>query len=345
MAQLGIRKFDDLIGHTELVKRRDVDHWKANTISLDRLLYRPPESDASPTYFAGPQNQTVQNDMDQELIELSQEALIHKTPVYIDRKIHNADRAVGTMLSSVLARQHGASGLPDDTIQCDMHGSAGQSFGAFLAKGITMRLHGDANDYFGKGLSGGKLIVTPPEGSTFVPEENIIIGNTALYGATSGEAYVHGIAGERFCVRNSGALAVVEGVGDHCAEYMTGGRLLVLGTVGRNFAAGMSGGIAYVLNVGGSFAYFCNQEMVELTPTLELDDQKSIKQLLKNHHDYTGSRLAQEILGNWSQFLPRFVKVLPIEYKRVLQQTENELQIMRSDQLTLEEINYQVDVE
>jgi glutamate synthase (NADPH) large chain len=345
MAQLGIRKFDELIGHTELVKRSDVDHWKASTLNLERLLYRPEVTGDSPTHYTGQRNQNVQNSMDEALIELSQEALVHQKPVHIDKKIHNADRAVGTMLSGVLTRYQGAAGLPDDTIQCDMHGSAGQSFGAFLAKGITMRLHGDANDYFGKGLSGGKLVVMPPEGTTFVPEENIIIGNTALYGATSGEAYVHGIAGERFCVRNSGALAVVEGAGDHCAEYMTGGRLLVLGTVGRNFAAGMSGGIAYVLNVGGSFAYFCNQEMVELTPTLELDDQKWIKLLLKNHQHYTGSRLAHEILGNWSQFLPRFVKVLPIEYKRVLQQTENELQIMQSDLMTLEEINYQVDVE
>ena len=345
MAQLGIRKFDDLIGHTELVRPRDVDHWKASAINLDRLLYRPQTTGDSPTHYTGRRNKDVQNNMDKELIELSKEALTDQKPVHIDKKIHNVDRAVGTMLSSVLTKQHGPSGLPDDTIQCDFQGSAGQSFGAFLARGITMRLHGDANDYFGKGLSGGKLIVMPPEGSTFAPEENIIIGNTALYGATSGEAYVHGVAGERFCVRNSGALAVVEGAGDHCAEYMTGGRLLVLGAVGRNFAAGMSGGIAYVLNAGGSFAYFCNQEMVELSPTLELDDQKWIKQLLKNHHHYTGSNLAKEILEKWSQFMPRFVKVLPIEYKRVLQQTENERQIMRSDQLTLEEINYQVDVE
>ena len=210
------------------------------------------------------------------------------------------------------------------------------SFGAFLAPGITLRLHGDANDYFGKGLSGGKLITVPPAGSAFVPEENIIIGNTALYGATSGEAYVRGIAGERFGVRNSGALAVAEGVGDHGAEYMTGGRLVVLGSVGRNFAAGMSGGIAYVLNVDGMFGYFCNQEMVELSPAIELDDQKWIKLLLTNHYHYTGSTLAENILANWSQFMPRFVKVLPLDYKRVLAQSENLAQIQQADQLMLE---------
>jgi glutamate synthase (NADPH/NADH) large chain len=240
------------------------------------------------------------------------------------------------MLSGEVAKRYGNQGLPDDTIQIEVAGSAGQSFAAFLAKGITMRLHGDANDYFGKGLSGGKLIALPPEGSTFAPEENIIIGNTALYGATGGEAYVRGVAGERFCVRNSGVHAVVEGLGDHGAEYMTGGGLIVLGSVGRNFAAGMSGGIAYVLNQDGSFNYFCNHDMVELTPAIGLDDQKYIKQQLLNHIHYTGSALAQTILDKWYRYMPRFVKVMPLDYKRVLAQIQEEEQVAQSDQMMID---------
>ena len=222
------------------------------------------------------------------------------------------------MLSYEVSKRFGDEGLPDNTIHCIFRGSAGQSFGAFLAKGITFRLEGDANDYFGKGLSGGRLIVVPPEGSSFIPEENIIIGNTVLYGATSGEAFVRGVAGERFAVRNSGADAVIEGTGDHCAEYMTGGRIIVLGRVGRNFAAGMSGGIAYVLDRDGTFEYFCNKGMVELAPVREFEDQDFIIELLQRHVKHTGSPAAHDVLRNWHDYLPKFVRVLPLEYKRAL---------------------------
>ncbi len=333
MAELGIRKFNDLVGQTNLVTVREVDHWKASTVNLEKILYRPTEANIYPNYCVETQTHQIEDIFDRELIKLAQPALEKQTQVKIELPITNADRAVGTMLSGEIAKRYGNQGLPDGTIQCEVRGSAGQSFGAFLAKGVTMRLHGDANDYFGKGLSGGKLIALPPKGSTFAPEENIIIGNTALYGATGGEAYVRGMAGERFCVRNSGVHAVVEGVGDHGAEYMTGGRLIVLGSVGRNFAAGMSGGIAYVLNLDGTFTYFCNQDMVELTPAIGLEDQKYIKQQLLNHIYYTNSDLAQTILDKWYKFMPRFVKILPLDYKRVMEQIQDQERGERSDQM------------
>jgi glutamate synthase (ferredoxin) len=225
---------------------------------------------------------------------------------------------VGTMLGSEVTRRYGAEGLPEDTIRIHFKGSAGQSFGAFMPRGITFDLEGDANDYFGKGLSGAKLIVRPPRGSTFAPEENIIIGNVALYGATSGEAYVCGVAGERFCVRNSGAYAVVEGVGDHGCEYMTGGRVVVLGRTGKNFAAGMSGGIAYVLDLDGDFARHCNLDMVTLGRLEEEEEIAEVRRLIERHEEYTGSRRAATVLVSWKDYLPRFVKVLPKDYARVL---------------------------
>jgi glutamate synthase (NADPH/NADH) large chain len=224
------------------------------------------------------------------------------------------------MLSGEIAKRYGQAGLPEDTVQIQLEGSAGQSFGAFLSKGITLRLEGDANDYLGKGLSGGKIIVVPPKESTFVPEKNIIAGNTLLYGATSGEVYINGIVGERFCVRNSGAFAVVEGAGDHCCEYMTGGRTVVLGKTGRNFAAGMSGGIAYVLDEDGKFDMFCNMEMVELSLIEEMADNKELHDLISKHYKYTGSPLAKRILDNWLEYSEKFLKVTPIEYKKVLQE-------------------------
>jgi len=333
MAELGIRTFNELVGQTGLVQVRSVDHWKASTVNLEKILYRPEEAKNYPNYCVENQTHQIEDVLDRELIQRAMPALEKKEQINIEFAISNVDRAVGAMLSGEVARRYGNQGLPHDTIQCEVTGSAGQSFGAFLAKGITMRLHGDSNDYFGKGLSGGKLIALPPEGSTFAPEENIIIGNTALYGATGGEAYVHGMAGERFCVRNSGVHAVVEGLGDHGAEYMTGGGLIVLGSVGRNFAAGMSGGIAYVLNQEGSFNYFCNQDMVELTPAIGLNDQAYIKQQLQNHIHYTGSTLAQTILDQWYKFMPRFVKVMPLDYKRVLAQIQEQEQEARSDQM------------
>jgi glutamate synthase (NADPH/NADH) large chain len=241
-------------------------------------------------------------------------------PVQISSKIKNTDRAVGAMLSGEVAKRYGQTGLPNDTIKAEFEGSASQSFGAFLSKGIFFQLIGEANDYVGKGLSGGKIAVIAPKESTFQPENNIIAGNTLLYGATSGELYVNGVVGERFCVRNSGAIAVVEGAGDHCCEYMTGGRTVVLGETGRNFAAGMSGGVAYVLDEVGNFDFFCNMEMVELSLIEDSMDSKEVQGLIANHLKYTGSTRAKHILDNWSQYVDKFKKIVPIEYKKVLQQ-------------------------
>ncbi len=237
------------------------------------------------------------------------------------------------MLSGEISKRYGEEGLPADTVNCTFQGTAGQSFGAFLVKGVTFRLEGDSNDYIGKGLSGGKIIVVPPTGSTFKPEENIIIGNTSFYGATSGEAYIHGVAGERFCVRNSGANAVIEGTGDHCCEYMTGGRVVVLGKTGRNFAAGMSGGIAYVLDENGDFDYYCNRGLVDLAPVEDKTDVRELQTMINNHLLYTQSLVAQEILTNWEEFLPKFVKVIPFEYKKVLEE-EKLKELQRKLQLT-----------
>jgi glutamate synthase (NADPH/NADH) large chain len=272
---------------------------------------------------------------DLQLIKSSQRALKAKEKVWLSQTITNVDRAAGAMLSGEISLRYGEEGLPEDTIYTLFSGTAGQSFGAFLARGVTFRLEGDANDYFGKGLSGGKLIVMPPSGSAFKPEENIIIGNTSLYGATAGEAYIHGVAGERFCVRNSGARAVVEGTGDHGCEYMTGGRAVILGKTGRNFAAGMSGGIAYVLDTDRNFDYFCNKGLVELLPVEERADILELQELISNHMLYTQSSLASAILTSWEEYLPRFVKVIPFEYKKVLEQQKLR-ELERKLQLTSE---------
>jgi glutamate synthase (ferredoxin) len=233
--------------------------------------------------------------------------------------IRNVNRTVGTMLGYEVTKRHGGDGLPDDTMSITFRGSAGQSFGAFLPRGITLTLEGDANDYVGKGLSGGKIIAYPPKNATFVAEDNILVGNVALYGATSGEAYFRGVAGERFAVRNSGAIAVVEGVGDHGCEYMTGGRVLVLGKTGRNFAAGMSGGVAYVLDADGTFKKRCNMEMVELDPLESIDDVEFVRRTIQLHVELTGSDVGARVLVEWDQMAPKFVKVFPRDYKRVLE--------------------------
>jgi glutamate synthase (ferredoxin) len=236
--------------------------------------------------------------------------------------IDNSNRVVGTILGSELTRKYGAKGLPEDHIKLTFSGSAGQSFGAFIPSGLTLILSGDSNDYIGKGLSGGKIIVKPPPGSNFAPEDNVIVGNVAFYGATAGSAYINGIAGERFCVRNSGATAVVEGVGDHCCEYMTGGMVVVLGATGRNFAAGMSGGIAYVLDDDGTFGSFCNNEMVNLFKLENEVEIAKIKQMIERHHIYTESPRALQVLEHWSELVPHFVKVLPRDYQRMLEAME-----------------------
>jgi glutamate synthase (NADPH/NADH) large chain len=326
MAELGIRRFNDLVGRSDLLIERKSGKPKVRGISLARILHR----EEGPDGIAGgkerfcTQNQIhkIDNVLDRRLIEQCAGALDTKTQVVLTMPVKNTDRAVGTMLSNRVSRKYGGAGLSDSTIIVDFSGSAGQSFGAFLAPGITFRLHGDSNDYLGKGLSGGRIAVMPPAGAAYKSEENIIVGNTLLYGATSGEAYIAGIAGERFCVRNSGATAVVEGAGDHCAEYMTGGRLVVLGNVGRNFAAGMSGGIAYVLDRRGNFDFYLNHGMVELTAlTAEpAEDEAFVKRQVENHIKWTGSAYAKSILSHWDDYRAQFRKVMPIEYKRALEQ-------------------------
>lgn len=320
MAQLGFRTINEMIGHTErLEMRRAVEHFKARGLDYSNILYQP---DVPPTvgrYRQVEQNHGLDRTLDKQvLLALCQPALEHGEPVRATLPIKNVNRVVGTILGSEVTRRYGSQGLPDDTIHLHFQGSAGQSFGAFVPKGITLELEGDANDYLGKGLSGGRIIVYPPEGATFIAEENIVIGNVAFYGATSGEAYIRGVAGERFCVRNSGVHAVVEAVGDHGCEYMTGGRVVVLGATGRNFAAGMSGGIAYVLDWNGDFARRCNQEMVDLERIENPEEIAELRGMIQRHAEYTHSALGWRVLIRWDELLPQFVKVMPKDYKRML---------------------------
>ncbi|HKS90507.1 MAG TPA: glutamate synthase-related protein, partial [Tepidiformaceae bacterium] len=327
MAQLGFRKLEDMVGRSDLIDmRRAVNHWKAQGLDFSAILYRPDVGDDVATHCVTTQDHGLEKALDQELLKLAAPALERKANVRIAMPIHNTNRTVGTILGSELTRLHGFNGLPDDTIDITFTGSAGQSFGAFVPSGITLRLIGDANDYTGKGLSGGKLIVSPPPTATFVPEENIVIGNVALYGATSGAAFFRGVAGERFCVRNSGAVAVVEGTGDHGCEYMTGGRVVVIGKTGRNFGAGMSGGIAYVFDEDGTFRNHCNMEMVSLEPLEEAEDVGLVQGLLERHREYTGSTVAASLLIDWPAAAERFVKVMPNEYRRVLLEQQREQQ-------------------
>ena len=319
MAELGFRTMDEMIGRVDRLETRPaVDHWKAKGIDLSNVLYQPAIAENAARHAIYTQDHGLDKALDVELIKRAATALETETPVEITLPIRNVNRTVGTMLGYELTRRHGGKGLPDDTIKIQFTGSAGQSFGAFVPRGITMTLEGDSNDYFGKGLSGGTIAVFPPRSSTFAPEENVIIGNVALYGATSGEAYVRGIAGERFAVRNSGALAVVEGVGDHACEYMTGGRVLVLGKTGRNVAAGMSGGVVYVLDLDENFATRCNRAMVELEEVVEHEDMDLIQHLLRRHVRFTRSSVAAQLLATWDTACAQFVKVIPRDYKRVL---------------------------
>ena len=325
LAKLGVKSLDEIVGRTDLLKFvKEESNNKLKKLDLSRLIYFPEEAKTHSIRHTLLQDHKLDDVMDKELIRTSRLAIEKAMPVDLSRNIKNTDRAVGAMLSGEIAKSYGNNGLPENTIQCSFKGSAGQSFGAFLAKGITFCLEGDANDYLGKGLSGGKIIIVPPATATYKPEKNIIAGNTLLYGATLGEVYINGQVGERFCVRNSGAIAVVEGVGDHCCEYMTGGRTVVLGKTGRNFAAGMSGGIAYVYNVDGDFDFFCNMEMVELSLVEDAADSRELKRLITNHYEYTKSPLAKNILDNWNDEVNRFIKVMPIEYKKVLQNEELE---------------------
>ena len=319
LAEIGVRHFVDIVGRSDMLYvKKDVQTIKTQHLDFSKILYRPDECTTNAIVKTVNQDHDISKVLDCELINRSYPAISSAMPVELDFAIKNTNRSVGAMLSGAVAKKYGNTGLPDDTISCTFKGSAGQSFGAFLEHGITFRLEGDANDYVGKGLSGGRIIIVPPSGSTFVPENNIIAGNTILYGATSGEIYINGRVGERFCVRNSGAVAVVEGVGDHCCEYMTGGRTVVLGSTGRNFAAGMSGGIAYVWNPKGDFDYFCNLEMVELSLIEDMADNRELYRIISNHYKYTRSPLAGRMLDNWQVYVEQFIKVIPFEYKKVL---------------------------
>ena len=325
LAELGYRKMDDIIGRFDLLERNpEVDHWKIRNLDLSGFLTMPPEAGSNAMHCIEKQDHKIESVLDRALISEADPALKNKQPVEIEKTIRNTDRTIGAMLSGEIARLYGSAGLPDGTIKCRFNGSAGQSFGAFLMSGIELFLEGDSNDYLGKGLSGGRIIVVPPQGSTFESDKNIIIGNTVLYGATKGEIYISGIAGERFGVRNSGANAVVEGVGNHCCEYMTGGRVVVLGSTGSNFAAGMSGGIAYVLNENGDFDFYCNMGMVELSLVEDFNDTNELTQLISRHYKFTGSKKAKLILDDLNSWLPRFIKVIPYDYKKVLQELKLE---------------------
>jgi Glutamate synthase domain 2 len=323
LAQMGFRSLDEIIGRADLIERKQQEvSRKAQKINFSKLLHFVDNgNDIRQTKL---QDHKIDQILDLELIRKAKPAIEKSLPVKISAYIGNTDRSAGTMLSGKVAERYGSSGLQDSTILVDFKGSAGQSFGAFLSAGISFRLEGEANDYLGKGLSGGRISVVPPAQSSFTPEKNIIAGNTLLYGATSGEVYINGCVGERFCVRNSGAIAVVEGVGDHCCEYMTGGRTVVLGATGKNFAAGMSGGLAYVLDMQGNFDYFCNMEMVELSLIEDKTEDRELHRLITAHFNHTQSPLAKKILGDWNSYLKHFIKVTPIEYKKVLQEEKIE---------------------
>lgn len=321
MAELGFRKFQDMIGRVDMLDSRDViNHWKAQGIDLTNILHKADVPENTAISHVSRQDHGLERALDNQLIEQCREAIEGQTPVKFETAIRNINRTVGTMLSSEIARRYGLPGLPDNTIQIKFEGSAGQSFGAFLAHGVTLTLEGDSNDYVGKGLSGGKIIIYPSRKATFVPEDNMIVGNVVLYGAISGEVYFRGIAGERFAVRNSGANAVVEAIGDNGCEYMTGGRVVVIGPTGRNFAAGMSGGIAYVWDQDGQFKSRCNLGMVDLFPVDDADDIKELKGMIEKHATYTNSTVAQKIVQDWKKVLPQFVKIYPKDYRRVLEE-------------------------
>ncbi len=321
MASLGIRTVNELIGRTDLIgTQKAVDHWKAHGIDLAPILHQPEVPSGTGCYCQTSQDHRLDRSLDHTtLMGLCQPALQGSGRVQVTLPIRNTNRVVGTLVGSEVTRRYGSEGLPDDTIEIHFQGSAGQSFGAFIPRGMTLILEGDSNDYLGKGLSGGKIIVYPPRNAPFAAEENIITGNVALYGATSGEAYVRGIAGERFCIRNSGARAVVEGVGDHGCEYMTGGRVVILGPTGRNFAAGMSGGIAYVLDEGGTFPVNCNKEMVDIEGLSDPVEKEEVFAMIERHAKLTGSSVAHRVLDRWEEIVDRFVKVMPRDYKRALQ--------------------------
>ena len=351
MAAMGFRTFPEMVGQMQMLDQRQVvEHWKAKGLDFSRLFFKPQAPKGVNIHNCEPQDHRIHHILDRRLIAEAQEALERGVPVRIETTIRNTDRTAGAMLSGEIAKRYGHEGLPSDTIHVKLVGTAGQSFGAWLARGVTFELEGDTNDYVGKGLSGGRIIVRPTADAGIVPEESIIVGNTVLYGAIEGECYFRGVAGERFAVRNSGAIAVIEGAGDHCCEYMTGGIVVVLGRTGRNFAAGMSGGIAYVLDEDGTFTTRCNMAMVELEPMpaeeevsarifhhmhdleshgrvevledMTRYDEERLHLLISRHARFTGSTRAAQILGNWKTYCPMFRKVMPLEYRRALAEME-----------------------
>ncbi|CAG1772343.1 partial glutamate synthase (ferredoxin), partial [uncultured bacterium] len=319
MARLGFRTMDEMVGRVDMVASRPaIEHWKAKGIDLSAILHQPTIPLRVARRCVISQDHGLNEAIDFQLIDKAKKAIDDRTPLSLTMPIKNVHRTVGAMLSGEIAQRHGSAGLPEDTITINFTGSAGQSFGAFLARGVTLRLEGDANDYVGKGLSGGKVIVYHPKNANYAADENMIVGNVVLYGATGGEAFFNGKAGERFAVRNSGAVAVVEAVGSHGCEYMTNGTVVVLGKTGKNFAAGMSGGIAYVLDETGDFAATkCNRTIVDLDP-LSAEDEETVQALIRRHVDATESKRGAFILDNWGTLGPKFVKVFPQDYKRVL---------------------------
>ncbi len=322
LAALGLRTLEEAIGRVDLIDPTEaVDHWKARGLDLAPILVQPELPDGAVRYCVNQQDHGLDRALDHAFLEQCRPAIEDGTPVRAEVPVTNVDRTVGTLLGYEITRRHGGAGLPEGTIDLTFRGSAGQSFGAFLPKGVTMRLLGDTNDYLGKGLSGGRIIVRPPDESTFAAEDNIVAGNVILYGATAGEVFLRGQVGERFCVRNSGAIAVVEGVGDHGCEYMTGGRVVVLGPTGRNFAAGMSGGMAFVYDPHGLLVGSYNRELVDLEP-LSADDRVWLKDRITMHRDETGSEVARAILADWMSASEQFVTVMPQDYRRVLEATE-----------------------
>ena len=321
MAKLGFRTVNEMIGRTDrLEPSRAIAHWKAKGLDFTNILHRPGVGAEIGRYRQVDQDHGLEQSLDlTRLLDMCKPAIDKGEKVRAELAIKNVHRVVGTIVGNEITKKWGPAGLPEDTIQIKFTGSAGQSFGAFMPRGMSFTLEGDANDYFGKGLSGGKIVIYPHTGSTFNPTENIIIGNVAFYGATSGEAYIGGMAGERFCVRNSGINAVVEAIGDHGCEYMTGGRVVVLGATGRNFAAGMSGGVAYVMDENGTFSRRCNQQMIGLEKLMDATEIDQVRQMIERHVKYTRSQRGQAILNDWDAFVPKFVKVMPKDYKRMLQ--------------------------
>ena len=341
MAELGFRSMDEMIGRVDKLDfNKAVDHYKAKGLDFSRILCEPENVYNEPLRCTSKQEHDFSLSLDPELVKQTKQAIENKKPVRIEMPIRNCNRTVGTTLSYHVTKANGIEGLPPGTIHVKFTGSAGQSFGAFLTKGITFELEGDANDYFGKGLSGGRMIVYPPRKSTFTSSRNIITGNVNLFGATGGEVYINGLAGERFAVRNSGAAAVVEGVGDHGCEYMTGGRVIILGSTGVNFAAGMSGGIAYVYDENQLFDTRCNLEMVDVEPVLEAEDKKYLETMIKKHVEFTGSERGQRLLETWDEALPQFVKVMPLDYRKALEKIrEREAQFGENETMTEEVFN------